>query len=55
MNKLVKRLGYLAVLIVSIATIGILLNNKQASKAADFPQNTANVNNGSVSRGGAFS
>ncbi|BDR57011.1 BspA family leucine-rich repeat surface protein [Xylocopilactobacillus apis] len=52
MNKLVKRLGFFIVAIVSIAAIGIVLNNKQASKAADFPQNTANVNNGSVSRGG---
>ncbi|BDR56916.1 BspA family leucine-rich repeat surface protein [Xylocopilactobacillus apis] len=52
MNKLIKRLGYLIVAIVSIAAIGIVLNNKQASKAADFPQNTASINNGSVSRGG---
>ncbi|BDR57158.1 hypothetical protein [Xylocopilactobacillus apis] len=55
MNKLIKQLGYLVLVIVSIITVKVGLSNKQEDKAADFPHNVAIENNGSVFRGGAFS
>ncbi|BDR56928.1 BspA family leucine-rich repeat surface protein [Xylocopilactobacillus apis] len=49
MNKIIKRIGYLIVAIVSIATIGVVLNNKQDSKAADFPHSASIESNGIIS------
>ncbi|BDR57094.1 hypothetical protein [Xylocopilactobacillus apis] len=53
--KLVKKLGYIAVLLSGILVLTFALNFKQQSKAADFPTNIAIENNGSDFRGGAFS
>ncbi|BDR57012.1 BspA family leucine-rich repeat surface protein [Xylocopilactobacillus apis] len=41
MNKYIKRLGYILIVIVTTIIFGIGLSFKQESRAADFPQNTA--------------
>ncbi|BDR57210.1 hypothetical protein KIMC2_17720 [Xylocopilactobacillus apis] len=55
MNKYMKLLGSLLIVIASITTLAFGLNSKDDSKAADFPHNLTNENNGSDFRGGALS
>ncbi|BDR55493.1 BspA family leucine-rich repeat surface protein [Xylocopilactobacillus apis] len=45
MNKVVKRLGYLVVVLLGIAAIGLNLNNKQYSKASNVSQSTVLTKN----------
>ncbi|BDR57969.1 hypothetical protein [Xylocopilactobacillus apicola] len=52
--KIFKKLSYILIALSGICVLTFALNFKQNSRAADFPHNLTNENNGSDFRGGGI-